>query len=962
MDFLSNVDFSGGEAEVMENLMAMNTQASQPMLTQTTNSQMDSTQASTQNDYDDDDDDEEEEEEEESVEDFLPEHACTYCGFHDPETVVRCNAANCKKWFCNGRGCTSGAHIVQHLIRSKHKEIALHPDGPLGDTVLECFVCGSKNIFVLGFVPSKTDSVVVLLCREPCLNGNQFGDAEWDSSTWLPLIEDRQILPWLVKIPEQREASRIRQVTQSQINKLEDMWKTNPNGTLDDLVANNVKGELESVLFFYEDAYHYQAVFQPLVQLEASYDENMKASQAKTDIAIQWVPGLNNNRLLGKFVFPRVDSEDRLVAGDEVRIKHVQLLDQSFTGVVILISTTQQASDEITVEVKDTSIVPKEITNGYTVEMVWRATPYDRMKQAMRVFACDETSVSAHLYHRLLGHAVEAPTLTVDMPKKVTAPGLPELNPSQGAAVRGVLSKPLSLIQGPPGTGKTVTSATIVYHMCTINQAQILVTAPSNVAVDHLAERIHLTGLKVVRLCAKSRESVASTIEFLTLHHQVYQVAAGSPKWSSLSKLRQLRDELGQLNAEDEKQYISLLRAVEQDILAKADVICTTCVGAGDPRLSMLRFKHVLVDESTQACEPESLIPLVLGCRQVVFVGDHCQLGPVVMCREASNAGLGRSLFERLVLLGVRPHRLQIQYRMHPAIAEFPANTFYEGTLQNGVTHEDRYMEEHYFPWPTPTRPMFFYNNIGQEEFSGSGTSYLNRTEAALVEKCVTQLLRTGVTPDNIGIVTPYEGQRAYVVNFLQRNGAMPSELYKRIEVCSVDAFQGREKQYIILSCVRSNEHQGIGFLNDARRLNVALTRAKCGIIIIGNARVLSRDPLWHCLVSHYKQHGLIVEGTLDNLHAVKITLPKPREARTTQSPASITSVAAAPTMYQASYREEDTAEMRAAAMGHVPYHPNMTPAAQTTAFMRAAHQQMQPEFTQGEFNTSQSTQMSSQA
>ncbi|TFK30257.1 hypothetical protein FA15DRAFT_205131 [Coprinopsis marcescibilis] len=249
------------------------------------------------------------------------------------------------------------------------------------------------------------------------------------------------------------------------------------------------------------------------------------------------------------------------------------------------------------------------------------------------------------------------------------------------------------------------------------------------------------------------------------------------------------------------------------------------------------------------------------------------------MNKKAARAGLTQSLFERLVLLGNRPIRLQVQYRMHPCLSEFPSNMFYEGSLQNGVTAPERLRKNVDFPWPAPDTPMFFYQNLGQEEISSSGTSFLNRTEASNVEKIVTKFFKSGVVPSQIGVVTPYEGQRSYIVNYMQFNGSLKKDLYKEIEVASVDAFQGREKDYIILSCVRSNEHQGIGFLNDPRRLNVALTRAKYGVVILGNPKVLSKHPLWHYLLTHYKEQNVLVEGPLNNLQPSMIQFSKPRRS-----------------------------------------------------------------------------------
>src|SRR3569623_320102 len=155
---------------------------------------------------------------------------------------------------------------------------------------------------------------------------------------------------------------------------------------------------------------------------------------------------------------------------------------------------------------------------------------------------------------------------------------------------------------------------------------------------------------------------------------------------------------------------------------------------------------------------------------------------------------------------------------MHPAISEFPSNTFYEGSLQNGVSISDRTLHGLDFPWPVPSKPVFFYNTIGPEEVSASGTSYLNRTEASNVEKIITQFMRSGILPQQLGIITPYEGQRAFITAYMQSFGSLGPSHYRDIEISSVDSFQGREKDIIILSCVRSNENLGIGFLNDSRR------------------------------------------------------------------------------------------------------------------------------------------------
>lgn len=662
------------------------------------------------------------------------------------------------------------------------------------------------------------------------------------------------------------------------IAKLEEMWKENAAATIADLEKGaGIDDEPAPVLLHYDDAYQYQNVFGPLVKIEADYDRKLKESQSQDNLIVRWDYGLNNKHL-ASFVLPKLELGDvKLAVGDEMRIKYTGELRSQWEGVGYVIKIPNNQSDEVTIELRakgDHKSVPTECTHNFTADYVWKATSFDRMQLAMKTFAVDEMSVSGYIFHRLLGHEVAAAPMKTQLPKKFSVPGLPELNGSQINAVKSVLQKPLSLIQGPPGTGKTVTSATIIHHLAKINGGQVLVCAPSNVAVDQLCERIHKTGLKTVRVTAKSREDVESPVGFLSLHEQVRMNDSNI----ELVKLNQLKSELGELSSQDEKKFKQLTRNAEREILTNADVICCTCVGAGDPRLSRSKFRTVLIDESTQSAEPECMIPLVLGCKQVVLVGDHQQLGPVIMNKKAAKAGLNQSLFERLVILGCAPIRLNVQYRMHPCLSEFPSNMFYEGSLQNGVTMQQRLRPDVDFPWPVRDAPMMFWSNLGNEEISASGTSYLNRTEASNVEKIITRFFKAGVQPSDIGIITPYEGQRSYVVSSMQTNGTFKKENYKEIEVASVDAFQGREKDFIVLSCVRSNDHQGIGFLSDPRRLNVALTRAKYGCVILGNPKVLSKHPLWHYLLLHFKERNCLVEGPLSNLQISLLQFSRPKQ------------------------------------------------------------------------------------
>ena len=205
----------------------------------------------------------------------VPSYACAYCGIHSPDSVAQCVETG--KWFCNARLNNNSSCIVQHLVRAKKHTVRLHEDGPLGDSTIECYNCGSANVFDIGSLPTQGQDVVVLLCRNCLGETEELKKQGWEVDRWSALIQDKEFVEWLLKIPSEKEQMRARQVTAAQIRKLEDIWRENPDVTMEDIKhgeqqddgPNPVQGK-------YEDAYEYQNIFGPLVKLEADEDKKMK--------------------------------------------------------------------------------------------------------------------------------------------------------------------------------------------------------------------------------------------------------------------------------------------------------------------------------------------------------------------------------------------------------------------------------------------------------------------------------------------------------------------------------------------------------------------------------------------------------------------------------------------------------------------------------------------------------------
>ena len=507
--------------------------------------------------------------------------------------------------------------------------------------------------------------------------------------------------------------------------------------------------------------------------------------------------------------------------------------------------------------------LPSGVRSGYwRIDRAANKVAFDRMRDALN--SIFEEEGGAPLRDLLLG-LVHDPVGTAGLGPELGGAnrrpaGRPEgLNESQKVACEAAISQRLTLIQGPPGTGKTHTAVRILQSWSSQNAGTILAVADSNVAVDNLLEGLLGLGVSAVRLGqpVKVRESLReATVDAQMESHPLRRdleehlelnekLARRIPGMKGKEKGLAHRD----LNR-GWKEVRRIERQMRDDILDRAQVLCCTCIGVGHQLLDGRKFTRVLLDEATQATEPASLVPLVRGARQIVLVGDHRQLPPTVISRRAENGGLRRSLFERLVAMGIEPMLLDTQYRMHPAISDFPNHTFYEGRLVDGITAADRPNPAGLL-WNDWEVPMAFLPVNGDELLSPDGASKENPAEAGWVAKILENLLQAGdLEETDIGIITPYAGQVRAIRDALpERNDS--------VEVHTVDGYQGREKEVIIFSCVRSNSDGIVGFLSDARRLNVALTRAKRGLIVIGDPDTLRNDETWASWLDYIRSRNL---------------------------------------------------------------------------------------------------------
>jgi ATP-dependent RNA/DNA helicase IGHMBP2 len=492
---------------------------------------------------------------------------------------------------------------------------------------------------------------------------------------------------------------------------------------------------------------------------------------------------------------------------------------------------------------------------------------YDEMQAALKLaMTLSEKKEEGRIISVLTG--ATSPTFNSALP----AYHNPKLNSTQQAAVSKILqANELAIVHGPPGTGKTTTLVQAIKALIKAGEKRVLVVAPSNAAVDLLSDKLSEEGLNVLRVGNPAR--VTERLMALTLDSKV-------AAHSSVKEIKRLKKQAGDFKdmahkykrsfgkAEREqrkalfdeaykimKEVGRMEQYIIDDVTAKAQVITATLVGANHYTVRDLRYQTVVIDEAGQALEPACWIPILKG-RKVILAGDHCQLSPTIKSDVAAKGGLSNTLLEQCT----QRHpdavvMLEEQYRMNEAIMGYSSKVFYNNRLRahGSVAHHLLFPED---------MPLVFIDTAGCGfEEKTENKSISNPEEAELLFKHLARLVADLSTHDthagfpSIAIISPYKEQLHVLQEQLQHTPALQAYAHK-ITVNTIDSFQGQERDIVYISMTRTNANGIIGFLADTRRMNVAMTRARKKLVVIGDSATLSHHRFYEDFIAHAEKHN----------------------------------------------------------------------------------------------------------
>ena len=541
--------------------------------------------------------------------------------------------------------------------------------------------------------------------------------------------------------------------------------------------------------------------------------------------------------------------------GDLKQAEHIHFF--NFTGTISYVD-----GDRMVVAIPEGHTL--ELQNSQVpigVQLFFDETSYRIMFDALERVINAKGNRLAYLRDLFYSHQ-RAETFTFD------AMRFPWLNASQERAVNDVLrAKDVRVLHGPPGTGKTTTLVEAINETL-MRETQVLVCAQSNTAVDWISEKLVDCGVPVLRIGNPTR--VNDKMLSFTYEHRF----ADHPDYPKLWQLRRTIRELRRKRRETGERFhqrldrlkelaVELEVRINADIFGQVRVIASTLVGAGNKRLDGQKFGTLFIDEAAQALEAACWIPIRRASR-VIFAGDHCQLPPTVKSLEALKGGLGKTLMERIV--ENKPEcvsLLEVQYRMNDEIMQFSSDYFYHGKMTSAPEVAHRLIHEGDAPilwFDTSTIQLGDDERDDfREQFVGETFGRINKGEAnltlSLLQIYFQRIGKQRILDDSIdvGIISPYRAQVQYLRRLIKKR-AFFKPFRHLISVNTVDGFQGQERDVILISLVRANDTGQIGFLRDLRRMNVAITRARMKLFILGDAPTMTRHPFYRQLYEYIQE------------------------------------------------------------------------------------------------------------
>lgn len=730
--------------------------------------------------------------------------SCFFCGCSEQSALVLSQWHNI--YLCNGR--TKGSsHAVYYLKR--HPLASFAKNGQR----IQCYRCKESNLYLLGYVDGPWN----LVCRTCFLQQYTGERLCQEAQKWRPLIQDNGIDTTFVNTP-----SKTCTITKEELHdKMQSLLPSRPE--------KSPRPPLQKLEYDERDPQSRISKLIPFVHEELHCSKARTCREIYNISDVTWVDDKNFD-FFGGCVNFSPGTQVSVASGFE------NSNNKGTPGIIV-------SSMYDLVSVRLISSMPNRPRN-VQLNRWFTEIPYKRQLVALDNAMDMKNSFFLEIISGNLGNIMTRVPNPAPL-ARISKGTLSKLDSGQRQAITHALQHKFSAIQGPPGCGKS--TCMVMQAISLAKQGRkVMICTRDNAAADNIT-KILMTQDKAEPL----------NLFYLRVVGETYRECVPDEIWEACAH-----------------------RWTPEEVACwKADILVTTTCSSGGARFRYVESSALIIDEANTLVDPDLLIPLTnFPIEMLTIYGDQKQIGAFTLSMKSRELGYDKPLIQRLDVLGssesciprvhyrvyYRPFMLTTQYRMHPALARFVSREFYQGQLTSGISASDRATNFSHWRWPNPQIPLVFWDvQASKEQRTSDGASLMNVAETAALARLLNVLHKDGIQSNRISVITFYQGQLMFIQEALARMCTAPSEWIRAIETKTVDGYEGRDVDFSIILCVRSNQladatHR-IGFLSDAGRFLVAITRARFGMFVIGNAETLQSDEHWRNFIRECRNERTIV-------------------------------------------------------------------------------------------------------